>query len=176
MPASFKRRVRRVAKEMNTQASIQGNTVHDRRGSTQPCLTSCAQGGVMRQYLKRLPKRWGYLCSLCMSCLAWSLPSLFLVSVGFGTGIPTSLYIWEMFWENVPSFHCLSLVSTPVQTLITTITLLFQNNRCISVKCTDMYTSSSSKRSSSSRPLSRACRLPISAARCSGKFPSLSFS
>ena len=29
----------------------------------------------------------------CMSCLAWSLPSIYLVSVVFGTAIPTSLNI-----------------------------------------------------------------------------------
>ena len=33
---------------------------------------------------------WGYLCSLCMPCLACTLPSLYLVSVVFGTAIPIS--------------------------------------------------------------------------------------
>ena len=37
---------------------------------------------------------WGYLCSLCITCLACILLSLHLVAVVFGTAIPTTLYIF----------------------------------------------------------------------------------
>ena len=36
---------------------------------------------------------WGYLCSFCITCLACTLPSIHLVSVVFGTAIPTSFNI-----------------------------------------------------------------------------------
>ena len=50
---------------------------------------------------KRKMKGWGCLCSLFITCLACTLPSLHLVSVVFGTAIPTS----PTFLENV--FHTL---------------------------------------------------------------------
>jgi len=40
------------------------------------------------------------MCSYCMSCLTGHLPSLYLVSVVFGTAIPSSRYIFkEMFFK-----------------------------------------------------------------------------
>ena len=38
--------------------------------------------------------KWGCLCSLFVTCLAFILPSLHLVSVVIDTAIPTSLYIF----------------------------------------------------------------------------------
>ena len=53
---------------------------------------------------KRCTYRWCYLCSLCMPCLACTLPSLHLVSVVFGTAIPTSLYVF-----GIRSYTCICL-------------------------------------------------------------------
>ena len=48
--------------------------------------------------LKRKMYGWGCLCSLLITCLACTLPYLHLVSVVFGTAIPTSLNIFgKMF-------------------------------------------------------------------------------
>ena len=38
--------------------------------------------------------RDGVTCSLCMPCLACTLPSMYVVSVVFGTATATSLYIF----------------------------------------------------------------------------------
>ena len=43
----------------------------------------------------KMMQKWGYLCSLCKTCLTCALPFLQLVSVGFGTTIPISPYIFE---------------------------------------------------------------------------------
>ena len=54
---------------------------------------------------------WGYLCIVCMPCLAWILPSLRLVSVVFGTAIPTSLYIiGEIFTYTCTQYYIATFV------------------------------------------------------------------
>ena len=53
-------------------------------------------------------KGWGYLCSLFTTCLACTLPSVHLVSVVFGTAIPTSLYIFGKY------FSYLYLIVSPI--------------------------------------------------------------
>ena len=56
---------------------------------------------------KRKMWGWGCLCSLFITCLACTLPSLHLVSVVFGTAIPTSLYILEnIFHTCLCTFSC----------------------------------------------------------------------
>ena len=46
----------------------------------------------------------GYLCSPCILCFAWTLPSPYLVSVVFGTAIPTSLIFENVFITCLYSF------------------------------------------------------------------------
>ena len=53
------------------------------------------------------------MCSLCITCLACTLPSLHLVSVVFGMAIPTSLYIFGkcfIYFCIIRSFYSIPLL------------------------------------------------------------------